>query len=768
MQNYQKREKQFACTKEEKTIKLKHRKRKGRRKMKKFMALFLTMLLALSLAVSAYAEEGIMPISLDEEPQNGDIVILHTNDVHGAVDGYAYVAALKDYYEAQGSYVLLLDAGDFAQGAAEVTLSEGAAAIELMNMAGYDAATFGNHELDYGYENAAALAAAAKFPIVSANIRKDGKNILPAHTVFTAPDGRKIGVFGLETPETATKLHPAKIQGLEFTGGDALFACAQSEVDALRAEGCDYVVCLGHLGIVSESVGWRSVDLLNAVGGIDVFIDAHSHSTPEQIAAVTDNGRVGKSVLTSTGEKLERIGVVTISGETITAANVAVANLSLAPNEAVAAYVASLKATVEANYGEIFARSEVSLNGIKAPMGNRDSETNNGDLIADAMRWYAIKDGGLAVDDDHVIALVNGGSIRAAIEPGEITKKDIKNVLPFGNTLSIVYVSGEVLLEALEASTFAVPGAVGAFPQVAGLSFTLDTTKAYDAQEQSYPGSTYYGPKSITRVSIDSVNGKTFDPKATYAVATNDFCAAGGDTYYAFAATETVETGTPLDTVVIEYITSELGGVIDERYAKPQGRITVKRNLFLDTDPAAWYYDSVSYCVTNSLMNGTSADTFTPHGTTTRGQIAAVIYRMAQKADKGFGSAWTYHWPYSDVEEIPEYAHEAAAWCTMNQIILGYDDGTFSSEDPVTREQLAAILYRYAKYMGYDVSVGEDTNILSYDDAFDICEYAIPAFQWSCGAGVIGGSDGKLMPDASAERVQVAAVMQRFCENVAK
>ena len=227
-----------------------------------------------------------------------------------------------------------------------------------------------------------------------------------------------------------------------------------------------------------------------------------------------------------------------------------------------------------------FATSEVELNGAKEP-GNRTEETNNGDLITDAMVWYLTEKnpGSITeVDADHIVAITNGGGIRAAVKKGDVTKNDIFTVLPFGNTVAVVYVTGAELLEALEASTYCTPISLGGFPQVAGLKFTVDADVEYDKNPGTYPGSTYYGPASIKRVTIDEINGKTFDATAKYAVITNNFVAGGGDTYYAFAAASSqFDTGYTLDSVVIDYITEKLGGVITEAdYGAPKGRITVK------------------------------------------------------------------------------------------------------------------------------------------------------------------------------------------------
>ena len=531
-------------------------------KSKKLLSLLLALAMMFSLAVTASAEEtgGSM---------EGTVVILHTNDVHGAIGGYAKVAAVKDAYEALGAYVLLVDAGDFSQGDPTVSVSEGATAVELMNLAGYDVAAPGNHEFDYGYANLASLADKAEFPIVAANVLYNGKVAFEANVTFTAPNGTKIGVFGLDTPETATKAHPAKIKGVTFLAGQELFDCAQKQVNALKADGCDYIVCLGHLGIDDESIGNRSIDLLEKVKGIDVFIDGHSHSTLEDVQKAAD-GHAFNGTLTSTGTKLASVGVVTIdpAANKILAETVKLETLTEAV-QAVADRAAAIQKQIDDDYGAKFATTAVELDGVKANV--RSGETNLGDLITDALVWGAKKNG-----EQVDAAVTNGGGIRATIAAGDITKKDVNTVLPFGNTLSIVKVTGAELLEALEASTYCTPETIGGFPHVSGIEFTVDTTKAYDQGDQ-YPGSTYYAPKSIQRVSIKSVGGKAFDAKAVYTIATNDFMASGGDTYYAFsAASVNYDLGVPMDEVVMDFIKTELKGTVTaEAYGAPAGRITI-------------------------------------------------------------------------------------------------------------------------------------------------------------------------------------------------
>ena len=715
---------------------------------KKVLSLVLVLAMMFSLCITAGAEEPAEDLS-------GSIIILHTNDVHGAIDGYAKAAALKKTYEEMGAYVLLMDAGDFIQGDPTVSTSEGATAVELMNLAGYDVAAPGNHEFDYGYANLKALASEADFPIVAANVLYGGKAAFNDNVTFTAPDGTKIGVFGLDTPETATKAHPAKIKGVTFLADDELFACAQEQVNELEAEGCDIIVCLGHLGIDDESTGNRSMDLLEEVDGIDLFIDGHSHSDLDDIAgAVGESCMVNDTILTSTGTKFENIGLVVISDGVMEATAIPTADITVKPDGTVADRAAAIQKAVDDEYGAVFAKTEVELNGVKAEV--RTGETNLGNLITDALVWGAAE-AGTKVD----AAVTNGGGIRASISKGNITKKDINTVLPFGNTLSIVKVTGAELLEALEASTYCTPEAIGGFPHVSGIVFTVDTGKVYDQGEQ-YPGSTYYGPKSIQRVSIQSVGGKAFDPNATYTIATNDFMAAGGDTYYAFkTASVNYDLGVPMDEVVMEYVTEELDGVVTaEDYGASEGRITIKKGLpFTDVAADAAYYDDVLYVYENNIFNGFTSTIFGPDSTMTRGQMVTVLWRMNGSPEPEKDC------PFTDVAAASPY-RKAIAWAVENGLSNGYTETTFAPGQAISRQQFLTILYRYAQFKEYDVSVGEDTNILSYTDVESVSTYAVPAMQWACGAGVAYGIDGKLMPTSPAPRYQVAEFLASFCQNV--
>ena len=571
--------------------------------MRKFLSVLLAMAMVLSLTVTSFAADTAADAKAE---MAGKTVILHTNDVHGAVEGYAYIAQLKADYEAKGAEVILVDAGDFSQGTTYVSSTKGADAVTMMNAAGYDVVTLGNHEFDYGYAQLKENMSKAKFKVVCADVfNEDGTPIFDANYTYTTKSGVKVGFFGMETPETQTKANPALIKGLTFATGDAFTKAAADQVAALKD--ADVVICLAHLGVDAESAPYRSTDLYAAVKGIDFIIDGHSHT-------VMTKGEKGEPIQ-STGTAFKNIGVIVIddASKKIESNSLYEIKEDTAKDATVAAAAKVIVDRVNNEYGVKFATSKVELNGAKAPNGNRDVETNNGDLITDAMRWKVLQNkDGLTVNEDHVVAITNGGGIRAAIAKGDVTKKDINTVLPFGNTVAVVYVTGEQLLEALEASTFSTPTAVGGFPQVSGINFTIHTGKAYDKNDTTYPESTYYGPKTINRVVINSVNGKEFKANEVYAVVTNNFCAAGGDTYYAFkAASAQFDTGIPLDEAVMEYVTKELKGVIGEQYAAPQGRVTYF-NPFKDVKTTSWYFNYMIHLYEDGVISGTSATTYTP------------------------------------------------------------------------------------------------------------------------------------------------------------
>ena len=786
---------------------------------KKLLSLLLVLCLILSLSCTAFAADEAKPLT-------GKTVILHSNDVHGAIDLYAAMASLKADYEAQGAEVILADAGDYSQGTVYVSVHKGADAVTMMNATGYDVATIGNHEFDYGYAQLAENMKAAKFKVLCADVLgADGKTIFDANTIIEK-GGVKIGFFGLETPEAQTKANPKLIEGLKFLAGKdgkELYACADAQVKALKEQGADLIVCLSHLGIDGSSEPYTSYDLAKNVKGIDFIIDGHSHS----VITAGPNGEA----IQSTGTAFANIGVITIDNATkkiesnelkgiwhkekVEGKDVTVVDYKTR-DEKVAAAAKAIIDPIDKAYGEKFAVSKVTLNGAKAPNGNRDSETNLGDLITDAMLWKVLADAEITVPEENVVAITNGGGIRASIGTGDVTKKDINTVLPFGNTLAVVYVKGAELLEALEASTYCTPKSIGGFPQVAGMQFKVTTYEKYDANAEPYPGSTYYGPKTINRVSISSINGKEFDPEATYAVITNNFVAGGGDTYYAFAAaTDQFDTGLSLDEVVMEYITKELKGVIGEEYALPGDRIvraasaeeleargTFLENMSLLCDLTAYTEDSVqgvkaAYAAykaakTTEAVEAATADllkampelVFVPN-TFTDAQSgwykAAVDFAQASGLMNGMtatefapnvtttramvaqvlyrlaGSPTVERTgAFADVAPGAWY-YDAMLWASSTGILKGYEDGTYRPARAVSRQEMATILLRMA-----DVKLGADlvdAALAEIADGGSVASWARAGVAFCYLGGIMNGMDAThFAPTGMLTRAQLAQV----------
>ena len=749
-----------------------------RKPASKFLSLFLVLAMVCSLFGAAFAaeEETATPYVIPDV--DGKVVILHTNDTHGAdLDeegtsfGMAGVAQLKKDFEAAGADVLLVSAGDSIMGKPLVSADQGKSAIEFMNAAGYDAMTVGNHELDFGIDNLKALAKDADFPILCADMttEADGKTVFDSNKIFEI-GGVKVGVFGLATPETLTKADASKMPGITFPQTDKLYAVAQAQVDELNKAGADLIVCLGHLGIDDESIGNRSIDVCEHVNGIDLFIDGHSHSTTADIIAkVGDTNVVNGAKIVSTGTALANVGVVIYDQETGTLTDELVPAASYTKTDAdVAKLVGDRNTAVDKVYGEKIATTEVDLNGsrsggaatdpvTKAEMtfpegeGVRTTETNLGDFAADAILWQARQTLG---EENVDAALTNGGGIREALAKGDISKKSLLAVFPFGNTVATIDVTGAQLLEALEAATCTTPEAIGAFPQVSDIEFTLNTGVPYVNGTQ-YANSTYYAPANPgSRVTISTVNGEAFDPAATYTIATNDFTAKGGDTYGVFkTAGGWKDVGVSLEDALINYTTEELDGTITaEQYGEPAGRITIvdePANYPADLETGSWYYNAAVYALDNGIMNGTNKG-FEPTGTVTRATVYQTLYNMEGKpaVEKATVTGTEGEW----------YAN-AINWAASAGLFEGTEYGT---DTVITRSGIATIIADYASYKGITV----DTSGMAMKEAPDYD--SIPAADLEgmtfCYYGKVmtGDQKGNLNPNGQLTRAEFAQVLKNF------
>lgn len=505
----------------------------------------------------------------------GKLVILHTNDTHGfdkygnGSNGMAVIAQVKKDYEAKGFGVLLLDAGDAIQDNNLVNFSKGRSAVEFMNAAGYDAATFGNHEFDYGQDVLAQRMKEAKFAYVSANVIVDAtkRTLAPAASVILERQGMKIGVIGLTTPETIVSTSPKNTHGLTFLKGKELYRCVQKQVNSLRKKGCELVVVIAHLGSEDGCMGNRAEDVIANVKGIDIFLDGHDH--------MVKNNSLNGTLWAETGCYTRNIGRVVYENGKWVSKPVPFGEIKT-EEPVTKAIIDKYDAEVQAVLGQVIGENRAAMSGERAP-GLRTMETNAGDFIADAVLWQARNASVLDTDVD--AAIVNGGGIRKGLAKGPVKRADFIAMRPYNEQMFVVKIKGSKLLEILEAATADIPEAMGAFPQVANISYTIDTRVPY-VKGEKYPNSVFYAPKKPgTRVTIANVAGKPWQADKVYTIAMGEFLTLGGDAYGGLTLPGAIISKQSIGYIDCEcvenYLASELSGVIGAEYGKAQGRITI-------------------------------------------------------------------------------------------------------------------------------------------------------------------------------------------------
>ncbi|MEG1771850.1 MAG: bifunctional UDP-sugar hydrolase/5'-nucleotidase [Clostridia bacterium] len=507
------------------------------------MKKILSFLLAACFMFSTFA--GVLAEN-DQKPLLGQTIILHTNDSHGravpdgkSIMGFTAVAAMKHKYEDMGATVLVLDAGDTLHGMPFAQLSEGRAIVEIMNAVGYDAMTTGNHDYNYGYQRLLELSKITKFPVIASNVvyENTGEPLFIPNTVIEK-NGVKFGIFGLATPDTKDKVLSSYVAGVEFLDP---IEVAKEQVADLKKQGVNYIIALGHIGDDSASSSVISSEIVNAVDGIDIFVDGHSHSALE-------NGNLVKDTLiVQTGYYMSNIGIVTIDKENKKRAELVNLREFSDTDEAVDTIVKKLDDEISEIMNEVVAKTDVQLDGEYENIRTR--ETNLGDLITDAMRFNTGAD----------IAIVNSGGIRASIDIGDITRGEIITVLPFGNYGVTKYVKGSDIHDILEISLSKLPETYGEFLQVSGISFIYD---------KAAPAGQRVDIKNI------SVGSEKIDPNKEYLLVTNDFIAYGTN-YTMIAEKPAVCEFTTFDVMLSEYIV-KLGSL--KSYATTDGRIVEKTN----------------------------------------------------------------------------------------------------------------------------------------------------------------------------------------------
>ena len=527
------------------------------------------------------------------EPE--EIVVLYTNDVHCGVSdniGYTGLALLKNALKAAGKNVLLVDNGDAVQGGTIGTLSKGEYIIDIMNAVGYDVAAIGNHEFDYGMEQFMKNVERANFPYVCANFTDAaGKPIFDAYKIFEI-GGKKVAFIGVATPKTFTSSTPAYFQDengnyiytfSEDETGKKLYDTVQNAVNDARAAGADYVIALTHLGIEEDCSPWTSSEVITNTSGIDVFLDAHSHSVlPKEIVKNKDGNDV---ILTSTGTKLNYVGCLTITPDgkldtmLLNNSTVEYGKLLGALNDdgGVAEKIVAINAEFDALVNKVVANTKVDL--VTQDPTNKDirivrsQETNLGDLCADAYRTLSGAD----------IAFVNGGGIRKDISAGDITFGQIIAVHPFGNAMCVVEATGAEILDALELSVSKLPGEFGGFEQVSGLKFyidlNVDSTVVCNDKGDFIEVSGDRRVKGVTVLNRETGAYEPIDPEKTYTFASHNYMIkGGGDGYTMFKDNNLLQDEVMIDNqVLINYIVETLGGTVGEAYQDPfgEGRITI-------------------------------------------------------------------------------------------------------------------------------------------------------------------------------------------------
>ncbi len=485
------------------------------------------------------------------------IVILYENDVHCGIDGYQKMAGLRDAInKTDTAYAGAVCVGDFLQGNTTGAISKGQYVVDIMKLMDYDAVTLGNHEFDYGVPRMKMLLEQLNAPIVSCNLYDVAdQQFVYMPYIIKQFGNKKVAFIGATTPETMILEAYAFYDtngGLEYDlRPKTFYQLVQQTVDDARAKGADYVVLLSHVGETTQSMGFNSHLLVNNTRGIDVVLDGHSHEIFENAKATNLDGQ--EITVTQTGTQFERIGKLLITPDgRMTTKLLKPADVPYV-NARVKAATDSIHKLVDAATSKVVAHTDYRLvvSDENKQWIIRGSETNAGDLVADAYR-YALKSD---------IAFENGGGIRNDIMAGDITYGDVIGMLPYDNILRRVAVSGKLLKEMLTRCTALVPVLDGNFPQCSGLRFTIHCKS-----------------HRVTDIEVLQENGKyaPLDENHTYSVTMTNYTHEGGGFFDMFKKCPVLQESTiRYHEAMIDYLTKVLGGNTGKAYAQPQGRIKI-------------------------------------------------------------------------------------------------------------------------------------------------------------------------------------------------
>ena len=662
------------------------------------------------------------------------IVILYENDVHCAVEGYSKLAAMKNELKSEYEYVGVVSSGDFVQGGTLGAVSKGEYIVELMNLVGYDAIAPGNHEFDYTISRLTELYELSETKYISCNFAKIGeeKTYFEPYTIVSYGDV-DIAYIGIITPETITSARPSQFRNengeIIYTFNESrLYELVQESIDEATEDGADYVIALSHIGYDESGELNDVTDVIENTDGLDVVLDAHSHSVIEEKIVKDKSG--DDVLLSSTGTGFENIGKLTIENGEFDTELVKTETYTKTDAD-VDAYIAEINESYAELGNRKIGESKVELithneEGVRLV---RTAETNLGNLCSDALFFVTNAD----------VSYVNGGGLRAPIKSGDMTFNDIYSVFPFNNRIVTAEITGQVLLDMLEMSMISYPQEDGAFPHMSGITFSVNKSipSSIKVDENGFftkvDGD--YRVYDVKVLDKESGNYKALELDKKYILAAADYYILNfGSGMSMFKDAKVVESEGMLDVEVLErYITDNLNGVIGEEYKDVVNRITF----------------------TDGYENADNEDK-----AVTRAEAIVALWNMEGSPASDFAMK------FDDVSAETPYA-EAIRWAAAVKIVNGCSESSFAPDDVLTREQLAAILWRYAKSENIDVSIGENTNILSYEDVFTVSDYAIPALEWTCGSGIMSGNTiSTLAPGEQVNRIFFASVLHKYAQYV--
>lgn len=694
------------------------------------------------------------------------LTVLHTNDTHANLDTTSSpnhilrrVTAIKEA-KASATNPILVDAGDVFSGTLYFNKYLGQADLEFMNLVGYDAMTFGNHEFDKNSQVLSEFIGNADFPFVSSNVNFSNDAILremfkneigsPAlsKTIYPAiimeMDGEQVGLIGLTTEDTANIASPGDV-----TFEDAVTKAAEA-VAMLKARNINKIIALSHLGYEVD------VELAKAVEGIDIIVGGHSHTKLDE-AVVDNTDPDAPKLIVQTGEKgqfLGRLevlfddeGVLIDWDEELISIDEKIGTDYVIAEDEIAKEILNTKykpGVLELSGTEV-GRSDVVLNGVREEV--RSKETNLGNLIADGML-----DAARAAGTNAVIALQNGGGIRASINEGPITQGEVLEVLPFNNDLVTITLTGQEIKDAMENGVSTITTTKdGRFPHISGMRFDYDSTKPVNER--------------VVRIEVKESNRYVpLNLNASYEVATNAFTAKGGDFYASLEQAYNEGRVNLLYLPDYEVFTNYIQkvGPITATTSAVEGRIVDLKGEPLPTPtptptPEAafsdvgghWAADEISEAVEAGIVNGYGDGTFHPDRHATRAEFITMVGRALQVEDASRNEL-----DFTDAHQVPIWARAFFARLIEDKVITGYEDGTLRPDNPLTRTEMTVILVRA---LGIEVDPGA---VPGFADVSEIQPWARPHIAAAEEAGLIEGIGGnRFAPKQNATRAEVVKLL---------